>query len=109
MDGHCEPCVAATSSANGLAQLGFAHHRGWWTGPLLMEEREKSTRRFVCAADEASDDETETVASLPKGQGRVWVGEQERPQEASFHPHRQGRLGEEGAEPDRMERAKEQR
>ncbi len=74
-----------------------------------MEECEKSARRFVCAADEASDDEADTVASLPKGQGQWWVREQERPQEASFHARRELRQGEAGAEPEQMEWATEQR
>ena len=68
-----------------------------------MEQSQRSARRFACAADEASDDETDNVASLPKEQG------QKRREEASFHARREWQEGEEGVEPEWMQWAKERR
>ena len=57
----------------------------------------------MCVADESIDDEADTVASLPKGQG------QEELVEVSLHARREVQQGEKGVGPERMEWAKQQR
>lgn len=66
----------------------------------------------MCATDEASDGEADSVASLPKGQGKEEVEEQETLVMANFRALRKLQQGKEEAELERMRRlrrAKERR